>query len=533
MPTVPQYGGPQVQARALQTPMQGTPDVSSGLMQAGRALDQIGELADREVKRQATDEAFQLETGIKSDWLTTDAELRKRYRGSNTQGYREEVDKWWAEAPSKYGQDASPLAKTLATKSIAQYQLQAKASSAGYLNSEQEKALTENYVSGQAVAIQSGLRDINPANAQAVATASLQAMNEATSRMAAVRGWSAEQVQAERLKNSSLFHRAAIGALVDADATAAKAYYDANRSQIDGAHYGQLDGAIKSAADTQEAKRMADSMATLPYDQQLSKVADIKDPALRDKARTAVKQNQGDMLAAQQAKEKQASDAAWQMVGQGRRVPEALLQTMDGRERVQLQDHLRQRAEHAALMGAKPVKTDPETLAKVYDLMRENPDEFKALRMQTLAYKLAGSDIEQVARIQRDMLDPAKEKDAVSLSMQIGAYSRGMKPEDRALFESAAQDEVIKFQQTNKRPPTSKERQEMLDKLKLEGITDDGWFWDTKKKRYKMTPEELAGAKFPDAPASKPTAVKTADDYNKLPKGARYLAPDGTTRTKQ
>lgn len=48
----------------------------------------------------------------------------------------------------------------------------------------------------------------------------------------------------------------------------------------------------------------------------------------------------------------------------------------------------------------------------------------------------------------------------------------------------------------------------------MEGITDDGWLWDTTKKRYKMSPEELASAKFPDQKAAgdKFTAGQTYRD---------------------
>ena len=343
------------------------------------------------------------------------------------------------------------------------------------------------------------------------------------------KGRSEEETQAEILKQESRTHASVLQVMAEADAVAAQRYYEDNRKQIDGALHGQLDRIITGAATTQKALSFADSVATLPYDQQLAKVSEIKDQALKEKARVAVKQNHGDILAARQAVEKQASDSAWQTVGQGRKVPESVLATMDGRERVQLQDYLRQRAEHAATQGSKPVKTDPTALAKVYDLIRDKPDEFKALRMESLTFKLAGSDIEQVARIQRDMLDPNKEKDALTLAMQIGAYSRGMDDKDKGMFEAAAHDDVIQFQQQNKRPPNSKERQEILDRLKLDVVTDDGWLWDSKKKRYKMTPEELA--KLPNQAA--PKAIKTEADYNALPKGARYMAPDGTTRTKQ
>jgi hypothetical protein len=134
--------------------------------------------------------------------------------------------------------------------------------------------------------------------------------------------------------------------------------------------------------------------------------------------------------------------------------------------------------------------------------------------MQSLTYQLSGSDIEQVARIQRDYLKPETEKDIVSVSAQLGAYTTEMDKGDKAKFEHAAFSQVIEFQSHNNRPPTSKERQAMFDGLMAEVVSHTGMAFDSRSPLYKLP------------------AVATDEDFNKLPKGAHFVGPDGKTRVK-
>lgn len=526
MPTVPQYGGPQIATRQLQTVQQGQIDVSSGLQQGARALGEVAQVADRAADRMATDEAFQLETKLKSDWLTTDAELRKKYRGNNVAGYEAEVEKWWADAPKSYGANASPQAQQKANRSINSFALQSRASAMAYQTAEQERALDQNYAAGQGVTIQGGLRDLTPVTAGPIASATLSAINDSVSRYGATKGWSTEQVQAEQLRQSDGFHRAAIAQLVDTDAAAAKAYYSTYREQISGAHYAQIDRAVDNAFNDQEGKRVADGLATLPYAEQLAKTAEIADPALREKARLHVKQNRGDIVAADQAREKAASDQAWQMVGAGKRVPEAVLGGMDGRERVQLQDYLRQRAEHAATQGRKPVATDPTAHAELWEMATRDPAKFRDTRLAAYGMKVGQSDLEQLYKMQQTMLNPKSDKDPIAFNNNkvtarlelLGIASGANDQEKRGVFRSAAQREFEAFAARTGKGPNPKEEDAILDALMLPGKTP--WF----SGNAKTYGESVA--------AGKPFVLKNDADYDKLPPGARFVAPDGTTRVK-
>ena len=126
------------------------------------------------------------------------------------------------------------------------------------------------------------------------------------------------------------------------------------------------------------------------------------------------------------------------------------------------------------------------------------------------------------------MRNPSHEKDIVGLSAQLGPYTDTMNKTEKALFEASAFNQVIAFQQEKRRPPNSEERRKILDDLKMDVVTHKGVLWDSKTPKYKLTPEQQAAQ-----PTAAPRRVSTEADYNQLPKGARYIAPDGTTRTKQ
>jgi hypothetical protein len=225
---------------------------------------------------------------------------------------------------------------------------------------------------------------------------------------------------------------------------------------------------------------------------QLTEAAKITDPQRREKTITQIRNNAALVRQAEQEQEAKFSDQAWQLFAQGQKIPEAILSGMNGRERAQLQESMRSRSERLA--AGTSVKTNPAELAKVYDMMRDDPEGFKKLRMASLTETFSPADIEQVSRIQRDMLKPDGEKDVATTTQVMGLYTGGYKPEKKAAFNSAFLDEVNKFEREKKRPATYEEKRKIGDRLVLDGEVLSGSMWknDPNKKFYEATPEERA-----------------------------------------
>lgn len=483
MPTIPTYGDRQVRTEALRPAFQNTPDVSSGGRALGQGLQNVGEAIDAVALRDDQTKADQADAQITTEWLKWDAENRNKFRGQNADGYESAANEWWKSAAENFGKDLSPRAKSLASRSLVRKQGTALANVAQFIGAEKERFADESAAASISSTIQFGVTSGDVASAS-------QQVREQVSMIGARKGWTTEQVQAEQLKNLSALHLAQITKLAETDAQAAQKYYDANKAEVGFGQQARVEQVLKGEGDNQFAVQFAATNADKPLAEQLKLAGQITDPQRREKTLTQVRNNYALVKQAQQEQEAAASDQAWQLVGQGRRVPEALLAQMDGKGRVQLQEHLKARAEKAA--EGKAVKTNPVALARVYDMMRDDPDGFKNLRMESLTTAFSPSDIEQVARIQRDMRKPDKEKDVATTTQLLGTYTGGWKPEKRAVFESAAYDELARYEKDKGRQANYEEKRKLFDRLMLDGeVMSGAWYKnDPNKKLYETTQEE-------------------------------------------
>lgn len=483
MPKVPVYGGPQIERQAVNPTRMQTPDVSSGLQAVARGLGEVSEGFDKIALRDDQTKAFETEAQITQEWLKWDSQARQQFRGANVDGYEAAAQQWWKDSAETYGKDLNPRAKALASRGLMGKQNQALGNVLQFTSTEKERHADEAANANIASTIQFGV------TSGEVASAADQ-VRGLVAAQGARKGWTTEQVQDATQRNLSNLHVAHLAKLAESNAEAAQTYFTQNRGEISFAQQSKIEEAIKGEADNQFSRKFAADVAAKPLSEQLAEAGKITDPQRRDKALREVKLNHALVKEAQAQVESQASDNAWQMVGKGQRVPEMVLAQMNGNERVQLQDYLETRAERLA-SGAQ-VKTNPSDLASVYDLMRDDPAEFKKLRMVALTNHIAPNDIEQIARIQRDMLKPDREKDVATSSQLLGTYTGGRTPEKKAAFSSSFYDELDRFEKEKGRPANYKEKREIGDRLMLDGEVMSGkWYADDpNKKLYETTPDE-------------------------------------------
>ena len=503
MARVPVYGGPQVERTALQPVMQGQLDVSSGLRAAGQALGQVAVDIDRGQRRDAEAEANRIDSEITAGWLEWDATNRRKYQGQNVEQYQEEAGKWWDKARETYGKNLNPLAQQAVGPALARKRNQAMGSVLGHVSAEKERFADDSAEAAAQTTIDFSVDTGDTAGGAARVRA-------IAAEKGARKGWTTEQTQAEQQRLLGTLHLAYISKTAEGNPEKAQAYYTANKGEIPAAAQARVEQVLKGEADNQFATQFAARQAAKPLGEQLAAAADIKDPERREKTLLQIRNNHAQVKAAQAEREAAASDDAWQMVGKGQRVPEKTLMQMNGRERVQLQDYLRDRAKVAASGAA--VKTDPVFLAKIYDMARDDPEQFKKLRMEGVALKVAGSDMEQVAKLQRDMNKPDAEKDAISLSAQIGTYTKALKtPKAKAELETAAHSEIMRFQEEKKRLPNSTERKALLDALVMDVIVEDNVLWfDSTMPAYKVPADKRGSV---TGPANTPANAQRADKF--------------------
>lgn len=485
MARVPTYNGPQLRTEALRAPQQqGASSAAAfgevmGRQQqalAGAAQDASNQV-DRVFERKATDDAFRAETAAKAEWLLFEQELRKR-RGKDAEGIAQEADRWWQDAKERYGQQLDPRAQQLISRSLGQARLSGMAGVMRYQEQELERSFIESTTAGIGVEIQRYVTEGDP-NGVAAAKGVIR---RNLSILGARQGWTAEVMEQEMLKYTSQLHARMLDVLVDDDPEGAKAYFEANRSEIDSANQTRIDRIVTAASNEREAEGRAASLATLPYDEQLAKAGEITDRDLREATIKRVRENQQEIEAARAARERQVSDQVWQLVANGTplsRLPRSLLDQMDGKERVSLNQHYEaERNRRLQEAEGRAVKTDLATLEQLYEMPN---DEFLKVRISTLADKLSRGDMEELikrqARIRNgDGTRIATFDQQVTNAMDMLGLAAGDN-EKKGQFRLAARDMALQFYEENKREPNERETQAMLDQLSMKG---EGWF----AKRY-------------------------------------------------
>lgn len=476
MPRVPLSTGPQLTTQPLQGGYLPQIDTGATGRALGQALGAVSDAIDRKVQRDEEIATSQADATVAGGWLEKDAELRKKYQGTSVDQYQVEAERWWKDAAAVYGQKLTDRGKAMLGNVLGRRQAIAMGNVAQHVNNEKERTADDAAAANVQTAIQFGVTSGDVAGAAA-------RVRQLTAEVGARKGWNTEQVMAEQGKSLSQLHLAQISKLAETNAAAAQTYYDANKAEVGFAQQPRVEQILKGAADNQFAVQFAANLASKPLAEQITAAADIKDPERREKAITQIKTNHGLVLAAKQEQERQFSDQAWQLVGQGKKVPEVVLAGMDGRERVQLQDHLRQRAEHLALLGAKPVPTDPTTHAKLWEMLVRDPQAFAQERLQAYTMKLSSSDFEQLARAQKELLDPKQGADGVTWLQRVkdrwDMLAIEKDDKKRGTFSEAANREREVFKQRTGKYPTPDEETKILDRLMLPG--QSSWFNDNAK----------------------------------------------------
>lgn len=487
MPRVPISDGPQLQVAPTGGGYLPTPDVSSGTRALAQGLGAVADVVDRKVSRDAETAAFNANAAITAEWLQFDADARTKYRGTNVDQYEPAAAKFWQDAAERHAKNLDPMAQQLASKALVQKRTEALASGLRFVETEKERNFDSAAQASKATEIQLGVTtgDVGAARER------VRGINAA---QAARKGWTPEMLAAENTRDLSTLHFAHIAKLAEADAGAAKAYYEANRAEVDATRQASIEKVLKAETDNQFAEQFAAKVATLPVEQQLAQAGEVKDPQQREKTLLRVKQNIGLMKEAQIEREKRYSDQAWQLVGQSKKVPEALLAQMDGQERVRLQEFLRQRAEHAADRAKvnTAVKTDPAEHARLWEMMTRDPEAFKKERLQAYGMKLSQQDLEQLYTQQRALLNPKSEKEVLTFQNrmtarleQLGIASGQSDEKKRGAFRAAAQAEIDKYVATTGKQPDAKTETEILDRLMIES---DSWFGPSRY--FEATPDQ-------------------------------------------
>lgn len=253
MPRVPVVEGPSVREQPVGPTYRSTPDVSSGIGALSRAAGQVADVAFQVAEREDHAVALQTEADIKTSWAKYDADLRKASQGLNAKGYAAKVNEWWAEQAKTAGAALTPAQRALVSRSLAAAQTQAFQSATAYEAGEIDRADSDAFNAAQLAEVQRAAASGDPA----VAATSSQLLRERNAQRAAAKGWSPEQLADANMRATTALHANVIQQIQQADPTAAMAYFNANKGEIDGTRHAEIGRALTVAVAANDGEKAA------------------------------------------------------------------------------------------------------------------------------------------------------------------------------------------------------------------------------------------------------------------------------------
>lgn len=532
MPSIPIYRQ-QLQTEGLRVPQAPRSiDASSGAAALGRAGMQAVDALDRIADRDATDEAFKLELQVRTEWQQHRSKLREQYRGDQADQYAEAARQWWDDTARRLGSETSPRVREKAGKVLGQYRLQQENDTLSFVEGEKSRAREINFRTLQDTIISEATQGVTPTNAaQRGAMTAAQIQRNAV-EYAAKNGLDSSVGEAMARDQLGKFHAGMLFSLAQAPggAAAAREYMTQFGGTLPMEVRTRLDNAIRGEEDNAFAKDFVSKHANKPLADQLAAAGSINDPERKAKVIQEVKNTHALLEASRREAEKGAADQAWQLVAQGKRVPEVVLQAMDGRERVQLQDHLRQRAEQAADRAkGKSVKTD----WAVYEDVREKLAKGEPVRVSAYSTQIAPGDLEKLIDYKTRKEDPKKAPEVASTEQQISAYVAQMRlggesnAQKRGKFTAAAQDLFNEHLKRTGKEPSFEERQKILDGLVTEVVLKKGIIWDDTAPAYTLPREQLRERTKADANVQSQASAKPKPGQTGFTVGQVYRDANG------
>lgn len=493
MSRTPTYDGPQLREAALPTPFM-DPGMAMGRARQTRALAEVAgmgaEILERQQERDDNEAAFKFETRVVADWMEADSALRQRHRGSSVDGYREAVDDWWSKAPSKYGQGLTPGAQRIAARALAAKRLQALSSSSTYFNSEKERATVAAAEAKKQTTIQLAMVDGRP---EALATARKDIL-ETNAREAARRGQTAEEMAAENLRDLTTLHGNALVALMDRDVKEAKAYFEANKSEIDASRHGGIERALKTAGVLETVQVEADKIMALglPLDEAMKRVEKGFSGEEEAKLKGELQSRYAYEEATKTKRQQEAFGRASLELEQTGRVSRSTMATLTDGQQAQVLAAMRARAKQAAAEAAgKEIKTDIDAYQKVREAIMAG----ERVMLGQFVDKISRSDLKQLADLQTQRADPKAARRLFSEERFIDNYASLLKldkgTDDWNQWRQVAEDAIIQLHEEKGQQLTDADIRERLDRLITEGTVQRDWIWDPTKRLYELTPEEL------------------------------------------
>lgn len=537
MPSIPTYDAPVVAPRALERPdlaSAATPELLSAgaekdaklgasMVAAGTGLAAV---AGAMQQRANLDEVFRAETALKEGYLAYDADVKKNRQGQFSANVTADTSKWWQEQTQKAAEGiTSPEARRVFMQRATGLRQTSLHAMSAFEQDQTQRAQWDAWNANNSTTISTAAQLATP---EAVASARGQ-LSSNLRAMAAAQGWQGDTLNAEMLKQTTALHTAVFNNLVEKNYEVAKAYLTANKLEIDGKQWDNLEKTLREGGMDTLAQNVRDDVFT----RGLTEAQAVE--AVRQKYTGKEEEHIVAKLKQYYAEKKEAlRGPVNEDIMTGRINSLARLQTdprytgADPDERVKMVQFL-QTKQHNDLSRANAA----ESLAHTREQRRRAEIEFKGApvvarlmdpqslvamnRNELLAYGdvIGPNNLSHVlARYDSLKASEAKLHEAKIDKQDFDSLAdkAGFKPFDAKKSEGekrdlnnlqmAVEQRIDALQRANGGKTLPRE-----EKLKvMQQIIDDkvmttGWIWNSEKAAFQLTPDEVKGAYVMVAPA--------------------------------
>ncbi len=307
----------------------------------------------------------------------------------------------------------------------------------------------------------------------------------------------------------------------------AKAHFEKNRDMFTGEDAEHLEKALKEGSLRGESQRQSDAILARTSDMPtaMAKAKAIQDPQVRDAVSERLKSEFGIKKQAQDQRVENLHRLATDIIdktGNVDKIPPTTWSQFSLSERSQLKSYAKMRREG----------TEPETDWNDYyglKMMASTPagkDDFKNMNLLVYRNKMADSEFKEITNLQTGLRNgdekATKTLDGFQTDQQIvndSLLSAGIdatpKPDSNeapkvANFRRQVDIQVRQIQERTGKKATNEEVQGVVDNLMVKGVTEKGWFWDTKKRAFEVGAGEKLEVNIKDIPKADRAKIEDA-----------------------
>jgi hypothetical protein len=345
--------------------------------------------------------------------------------------------------------------------------------------------------------------------------------------IAAQKGLSKERADQMFLKATTSLHTEVLGKMMNSGQDKlAKDYYQValKNNEISGEAAVGIEKALNASSIKGESQRQTEAIINqgMNTKDSLAEARKISDPELRDETVRRVKNR----LAENKQIEKQQQMESFENVanqlektGSLDSIPIGQLESMGNTQRQAL---IRREAQLAK--GVTP-KTDLTVYYQLEQLAGENKDAFRNVSLLEFRDKLSESDFKKFSKMKSDLLKGGEDSDKLmdgiqtknsiingaltGMGIQYSGRSASKESVERSnLFRRKVDEAVIDKQEELGRKVNNKELRDIVGDLRVNVITEKGFFFDDKKRMFEVTENDMPTIDFDDIPNEQVNKIK-------------------------